>query len=829
MLALTRDRARAVRESLRAHESWQRASSRAYALRRRTSLARVNFERDLIAIARALRAIASHAGASLDDDLRIMASVALLKWSRGTVDENGGDSRPRPLRSGARSCAEYVDERTDCERETLYDVLELMMTDGDVEKDDRWRNAMDLNRIKEFIRETSAIGSERRDADVCEEARRILRDDNDLEGAIAVLRVAERQGKAARGQKIWHGGAARRRMLALCERERWLRAVKKTGRLESAKRGARFLQLKPRSEHRSRDAAGFRAGDADAMKFSNDALRALDAALRDDAGDATCAIAQAQIHLFQGNFNKARDVLQKCLLENPDDADANGALAELLINARVLGKKKIDVREIVGACAAALRVDATAREPLDTLWDLADIDDDESGTTRKHLLEALASCVEEQPSNCRAWVMLATMLSGALYLDGLPRGPKKRFSQQKPPHLEKSVRSTKSSLPSSVTRSSKLAKGAVSVSLAPSTSSVSATSTSNFTLVSSSWLSSSHTMSSSDNDDERSSDSDSSDSDSSDDGSERPISRIVAKAKLYNAKPIDPSLVSHVFNEDRLWWMNSMFNVKNAEIQFNRKSELILWRARHVVASILYPKTKTTNQLNLHLFPHKVQIPDVEVSFYNDAFPPDLIKRCEKRSIILLWQRESMLRQFRNKHRKISRNLLKIDAGEDEEREGGTPNESSRPAYGPSKRMKRDERHESKMKITKYAIKDELLENENVQNHAVSRAEKLRAAAEDMGGKLRALRKLSRKYVNPSGKVSPKRRSSILISLAAHEMAAERGDATDEEALRHLQAKLERMVAEKKLKANAHIREYRARKSERLAAARSTRVKKEEL
>jgi tetratricopeptide (TPR) repeat protein len=704
----------------------------------------VELKRNFITIARALAALLTDAHGVRDYYRAAMACAVLFKWSFAVCEGESRAEARRARGAGARSDPGFIDERTTIDREALYAALDLLTKRLVAHGGDRWMKSADAGRIREKIREASAVGSARRDDDVCEDAAKILIEDDDIDGAIAVLETAERRAIATREQRVWRGGQDRRRMLALCEHLRWARMMrdKSLAKFSMTKDTASVLPLMEKKGNSSRGVNRSADVNPEALRLSMSALRSLDSTLRDDAGDATCAVAQAQIHLFQGNFGKARDVLQRCLHANPDDADINAALAELLVNMRQQAPKKVDATSVVSACAAALRVDPTARAPLNTLWELADNDEISGNVVQKLLLEALASCVEEQPLNCHAWVMLATMLSGWRALDGLLRRSKATGDN---------VQSTsaKATLPSQ-----------------PPSPSVSS-----YSLMTSSSLSSS---------DESGSESDSSDSDDSEDA-EVGVSIVFAKARLYDERPLDSGIVSHVFNEDRAWWANSMFNIEGGKVRLARKRDVFIWRARHVVALILYPNSPATLKLKLFLQPLKVRVPHVKESTYKDAFPVELVSRCAERSSMFL-SRAAATRA--NERVTLKRKTKRVTV--------------------------------SNVHDNDSVDEHELLAQSGRSSTVSTKRAKLEIAAAEMRGKLARARKDMQKYLSRTQKKpKPTKRQGkgLANRLQIFEAAVEQGHGVAQEVVEKLREEKAQLDIARKERLRHYMRSYRQKKA----------------
>ena len=744
MLATTNNNAKDLALRLANQPSWRVAREGPLRRRARRDLyadpPAAQLKQNFITIARALAALLTDAQGLRDYARAAMACAVLFKWSFAACD---GDSRAEARRArlaGARSDAGFIDERTKIDREALYAALDLFSERLAANGGDRWMNSADAGRIKEKIREASAVGSARRDDDICEDAAKILIEDDDIDGAIAVLETSERRTIAKRGQKVWRGGQDRRRMLALCEHLRWARMMreKSLATFSTTKNAPGVLPLVSKKANTSRGTNRLADVNPEALRLSMSALRSLDSTLRDDAGDAMCAVAKAQIHLFQGDFGKARDALQKCLHANPDDADINAALAEFLVNARQQTRKKVDTMSIVGACAAALRVDPTAQSPLNTLWELADSDEISGGSVKKLLLEALASCVEEQPMNCSAWVMLATMLSGWRALDGLRRGSKS---------MGKGLQSTTTNAPSS----------------SPPVSA--------YSLMTSTSLSSS---------DESGSESDSSDSGDSSDTAEVGVSIIFAKAKLYDEQPLDSGIVSHVFNDDRAWWANSMFNIEGGEVRLARKRDVLIWRARHVVALILYPDSPATLKLKLCLPPMKVRVSNVEESTYKDAFPIELVARCVERSNMFLSHDDARRSKGKVTMRRKTRRGMKSDVSDGDSDD------------------------------------DDLLVHSGRSSKASMKREKLEIAASEMRGKLASARKDMQKYLSRvQNKPKPKQRQGkgLANRLRIFEAALEQGQGVSQEVVEKLREEKAQLDIARKERLRHYMRSYRQKKA----------------
>jgi hypothetical protein len=274
---------------------------------------------------------------------------------------------------------------------------------------------MDEARVRERLRALSAVGSARSDADTMERAARLLVDDDDIEGAIAVLR--EQRRKSPNNPVTDDTRFPLAKTSALLRHLRWVRRMRAIEFSGLSSDGDRVLPLIWRPGSR-RDRV---VEDAEAVKLSGEAKAALQEAIRLDEGDAACAVALAQIEAFQGSFLRTREVLTKCLMKNPDDADVNAAYAELLMNATKTRHPKGSTLdsdafrlEMTNACKAVLRVDPASNTSLMMLWKLLAEEKETPNAERMRqlMLESVATCIEVQPTNKRAWVMLATMLTG---------------------------------------------------------------------------------------------------------------------------------------------------------------------------------------------------------------------------------------------------------------------------------------------------------------------------------------------------------------------------------------------------------------------------------
>ena len=215
---------------------------------------------------------------------------------------------------------------------------------------------MDEARVRERVKTLSAVGSARSDADTMERAARLLVDDDDIEGAIAVLR--ERRKKSPKNPVRDDTKFPLAKTTALLRHLRWVRRMRAIRFSGLSDDGDRVLPLvwRPGSKHHKP------VDDVEAVKLGGEAKAALQEAIRLDEGDAACAVALAQVEAFQGSFLRTREVLTKCLMKNPNDADVNAAYAELLMNATQTRHPKgstldsdafrLEANERVQGCAA---------------------------------------------------------------------------------------------------------------------------------------------------------------------------------------------------------------------------------------------------------------------------------------------------------------------------------------------------------------------------------------------------------------------------------------------------------------------------------------------
>ena len=368
-------------------------------------------------VARSLIALLRDACGRGDRARAALCAVTMLRATMGTL--SGAGAREAETRDRARGAAGVSDKRSWIDREVLYCALETLISEEAMAGSSEYRVAastrMDEARVRERVKTLSAVGSARSDADTMERAARLLVDDDDIEGAIAVLR--ERRKKSPKNPVRDDTKFPLAKTTALLRHLRWVRRMRAIRFSGLSDDGDRVLPLvwRPGSKHHKP------VDDVEAVKLGGEAKAALQEAIRLDEGDAACAVALAQIEAFQGSFLRTREVLTKCLMKNPNDADVNAAYAELLMNAMQTRHPKGSTLdsdafrlEVTNACKAVLRIDPTSNTSLMMLWKLLAGEKEKANVEqmRRIMLESIATCVEVQPTNKRAWVMLATMLTG---------------------------------------------------------------------------------------------------------------------------------------------------------------------------------------------------------------------------------------------------------------------------------------------------------------------------------------------------------------------------------------------------------------------------------
>lgn len=359
--------------------------------------------------------VRDRAGASL-------AACAILRATMGR--RRGGTSRTSDFYSRARA------EEMRCEREALYSAHESLNADPESVRASGPGLAMDLMRIRERIRTRSEVGSATSDVDAMERATWALLDENNFETAIAILDLRRRKNP----RSVRDGGEtptafapaslSMKRLLALLKHLRWVERLRELGYSNLSEDGDNILPLiwKPNSK---KNTTSPRILSDDAVRrFAREAKIALQGAIQMDEGDAACAVALAQIEAFEGSYLRTKEILMKCLVANPDDADINAAYAELLTNAvqtRYPHEAKLSSDnfrlEILNACKAVLRVDPASQRALTTVWKMLDRERGDFEEEARFVLESIASFIELCPASRRVWLMLATMLTGLKSID----------------------------------------------------------------------------------------------------------------------------------------------------------------------------------------------------------------------------------------------------------------------------------------------------------------------------------------------------------------------------------------------------------------------------
>lgn len=547
----------------------------------------LDFSQNYLSLARCLASVMREADGRRDFALAALTTATLLRWSHGKLLEADWSESRRSdsaLHTRRGESAENVDEASSIGREALYSALEALSAGASASTSRGFGVEMDLTRIKEKIQEESGAASERQERDLIEQAARLLVQESDIDGAIALLHTKKSNAvrDRPRGGRHFSGGPARKKMLALCQHLQWIRRMRAVSKSNSTSvANATLPEFPPKS---SGARSMVHAQDAMAVKYAKDALRLLQDASQHNEGDAMCAIAQAQIHVFQGKFIKARDSILSCLMKNPDDADANAAFAELLVHTHLSSFRKVEESELINACSAALRVDPTGMRPLKMYASL--VKSSSIDRIKLDLLDAVATCIDVDPTNSWAWVMLATMLTGLRGLGSLPvrqshvskRSPSSSRNTSRENQSESRTRSTSMRNASSSRRSSK--------------------------------------------------DDDSSSSDSDSEVEDELIGDFDfdAAASQYESA-LDPETVRDVFKE-RDWWIQVMFNEHKTRLRRFQKSSVILWRAKFVVSKVLFAGMRDTyefrNVITARLRQHKERID-------YDELMAGVIERCEER------------------------------------------------------------------------------------------------------------------------------------------------------------------------------------------------------
>jgi len=359
--------------------------------------------------------VRDRAGASL-------AACAILRSTMGR--RKGGTARTSDFYARARA------EELRCEREALYSAHESLNGDPESMRASGPGLAMDLMRIRERIRTRSEVGSSTSDTDAMERATWVVLDENNFDAAIDILDSRRRMNpKSARsgGQTpnvFAPASLSMKRFSALLKHLRWIERLRELEYSNLSEDGDNILPLIWKPNSKKNTTAPRILNDDQAQRFARDAKIALQSAIGLDEGDAACAIALAQIEAFEGSYLRTKEILLKCLVANPDDADINAAYAELLTNA-VQTRYPHEARlssdsfrlEIFNACKAVLRVDPTSQRALTTVWKMLDRERGDFHEEARFVLESVVSCIELHPMNRRVWLMLATMLTGLKSID----------------------------------------------------------------------------------------------------------------------------------------------------------------------------------------------------------------------------------------------------------------------------------------------------------------------------------------------------------------------------------------------------------------------------